>query len=81
MPEEYYCERCDGTDITTSTHADCRWDVVKQDFVEFSLYDEGTDYCNTCKGESDCYWREVTDVKTLAKIAIHKGDNHDRTSN
>ena len=75
MPEEVYCTRCDGNDISTSTFADCRWDTIKQDFVVYSLCDGGTDYCNTCHREADSEWREITDLKTLAKIAIHKIDD------
>ena len=79
MPDELYCKHCGGTDVISEGYV--VWDAVTQKFDFDSACDEGTDYCTTCDGESNCYWREITDLKTLAKIAIHKGDNHDHTSN
>ena len=79
MPEQIYCTECGSTDIVYD--ADCKWDVVKQDFVDFDPVGRSSQFCRICADEVFCEWREVTDVKTLAKIAIHKGDNHDHTSN
>ena len=77
MLKDYYCTECGSTDVVHTM--DCRWDVVKQDFVDFDLQERR--FCRTCEAGVYCDWMEVTDLKTLAKIAIHKGDNHDHTSN
>ena len=72
MPDELYCTECGSTDVISEGYV--AWDAVTQKSVVFSISDGGVDYCNTCDEETSCYWREITDVKILAKIAIHNGD-------
>lgn len=65
MPKEFYCPDCGGTDLTVDGY--CNWDVVEQEFVLNSVRDS-YDFCNDCDDQVYGDWREVTDVKTLAKI-------------
>ena len=72
MPKEFYCPTCGGTNITSD--ARCKWDVVEQKFVlDYASRDE-YDYCNDCNDQVDADFREVTDVKTLAMLAIRNAD-------
>ncbi len=68
-PEEYYCIACGGTNITVEAY--CYWDNVKQDFADFETADAGWDNCADC-GHDGADFRPITDVKTLAQIAIKK---------
>ena len=72
MPKEFYCTDCGGTNLTADAY--CNWDVVKQTFVLHSASRDSYDYCNDCGEEVGADFREVTDVKTLAKLAIHNAD-------
>ena len=67
-PEEFYCTNCGGTDITVE--ALCYWDNVTQTFTNFEVVNEGYDYCADCEDRADVEFRPITDVKTLAQIAI-----------
>ena len=69
MPEEFYCTECGGTNIISD--AECRWDVVTQRFGSFEVSDGGIDFCLDCSDECGGEWRDITDLKPLAKIAIH----------
>jgi hypothetical protein len=72
QPEEYYCTDCGGTDITVEAY--CSWDNVEQKFAHFETADEGYDYCADCEDERKGAFRPITDVKTLAQIAIAKSE-------
>jgi hypothetical protein len=72
QPEEYYCTDCGGTDITVEAY--CSWDNVEQKFAHFETADEGYDYCADCEDERKGAFRPITDVKTLAQIAITKSE-------
>ena len=79
MPKEIYCKQCDGTEIVheAGRRWDVVWDAVTQDFVKQNFVDFDTQerkFCCTCDADVDYVWREITDVKTLAKIVIHKED-------
>ena len=67
-PEEYCCTDCGGTDITVEAY--CYWDNVKQDFADFEVAAEGWDYCADCEDRATAEFRPITNVKTLAQIAI-----------
>jgi hypothetical protein len=69
MPEEFYCTECGGTNIQVD--AECKWDEVRQDWGHFEVKDGGIDYCLDCSDECRGEWRDSTDLKTLARIAIH----------
>lgn len=69
MPEGFYCTTCGGTNI--QVEAECKWDEVRQDWGHFEVKDGGYDHCYDCDGECDADFREITDLKTLARIAIH----------
>ena len=68
-PEEYYCTACGGTNIIAEAY--CSWDSVAQMWVFDQVIDEGYDYCTDCE-DSAGEFRPITDVKTLAQIAIKK---------
>ena len=71
-PLENYCTKCGNTEIISE--ATCSWDVVTQDWTNYEVeLHDGNDECAVCYSKK-CEFRYVTDVKTLAKIAIHKGD-------
>jgi hypothetical protein len=72
QPEEYYCTDCGGTDITVEAY--CSWDNVEQKFAHFETADEGYDYCADCEDQRKGAFRPITDVKTLAQIAIVKSE-------
>ena len=69
MNEEFYCTSCGGTDLIAGAYSN--WDVAEQRFVLHSVDDEN-DYCNDCSKRVFGEFREVTNVKTLALLAIHK---------
>ena len=69
QPEEFYCTECGGTDI--SSEAWCAWDKFEQKFAHFDVADAGYDYCADC-GHDRAEFRPITDVKTLAQIAIRR---------
>ena len=71
IPVEYYCTACGGTGIIMD--ATCHWDTTKQEFVDLCVSDQDIQWCYTCEAETTVDERQITDVKTLAKIAIHKG--------
>tara|TARA_R110002072_G_scaffold190828_1_gene347732 strand:+ start:576 stop:824 length:249 start_codon:yes stop_codon:yes gene_type:complete len=71
-PEEYCCTDCGGTDITVEAY--CNWDSVEQKFAHYETADEGYDYCADCEDRVRGRFRPITDVKTLAQIAIKKED-------
>jgi len=70
MPKELYCPDCGGTDLTVDGY--CNWDVVEQKFVLYGPSRDEYDFCEDCSVHVHSEWREVTDVKTLARLAIHK---------
>jgi hypothetical protein len=78
QPEEYYCTDCGGTDITVEAY--CSWDNVEQKFAHFETADEGYDYCADCEDERKGAFRPITDVKTLAQIAIQKDEANEASS-
>ena len=69
-PEEYYCTNCGGTNIIVEAY--CVWDNVDQKWVHDEVMDEGYDYCSDCNEQTAGSFRPVTDVKTLAQIAINR---------
>ena len=81
-PIEHYCVDCGDTDV--ELYATCKWDTINQKFFEWSpgasfgsaagVWTElEGQWCNTCSNDSTVKVRHITDVKKLAKIAIHKG--------
>jgi len=76
--EEYYCPDCGGTDITVEAY--CYWDNVEQKFAHFETADEGYDYCAGCEDQCRGDFRPITDVKTLAQIAIEKEEANAATA-
>ena len=68
-PEEYCCTNCGGTDITVEAY--CYWDSVAQMWVHDQVISEGYDHCMDCDHERGEF-RPITDVKTLAQIAINR---------
>lgn len=77
QPEEFYCTTCGGTDITVEAY--CYWDTAEQKFAHFETVDEGYDYCTDCDEQTAGSFRPVTDVKTLAQIAIKKEEANEAT--
>ena len=69
MLKDFYCPDCGGTDLTAEGY--CTFDAVKQEFVLDSVCDE-YEFCEDCSEHVHGEWRELADVKTLAKLAIHK---------
>ena len=67
QPQELYCKTCGGTNVTS--FADCGWDVVTQSFSFFDVRSED-DYCADCEDRATGEFRPITDLKTLAQIAI-----------
>lgn len=78
QPEEFYCTDCGGTDITVEAY--CYWDNVEQKFAHFETADEGYDYCADCEDQCRGDFRPITDVKTLAQIAIQKEEANAATA-
>ena len=72
QPEEFYCTGCGSTDITRE--AICYWDNVTQSYADFEVVPEGYDWCGACSSHGRCDFRPITDVKTLAQIAIQKSE-------
>ena len=72
QPKEYYCVGCGSTDIIIEAH--CYWDNVTQGYADFQLSDEGRDWCTECEDQSTGAFRAITDIKTLAQIAIVKSE-------
>ena len=70
QPEEYYCTDCGGTNIVAE--ASCSWDITTQKWAYFEVEDEGYDYCHDCNDQCIGGFRPITDVKSLAQIAINK---------
>jgi len=68
MLKEFYCTSCGGTDLTADAYCSCKWNVEEQKFVLHSEHRSENDYCNDCSEHVHADFREVTDVKTLAKI-------------
>jgi hypothetical protein len=73
--EEYYCTSCGGTNMAVEAY--CSWDNVEQKFVHDETADEGHDYCGDCEDHAQGDFRPITDVKTLAQIAIQKEEAND----
>ena len=71
-PHEYYCTGCGSTDMTSEAY--CQWDNVTQGYADFQVSDEGRDWCTECEDQSTGAFRAITDVKTLAQIAIGKSE-------
>ena len=71
-PEEFYCTTCNGTDITAEAY--CVWDSVEQKWAHYEVVEEGYDYCETCMDQTTGSFRPITDVKTLAQIAIKQNE-------
>jgi hypothetical protein len=69
QPGEYYCTDCGGTNIVAE--ASCSWDITTQKFSHFEVSDGGWDSCADC-GHDGADFRRITDVKSLAQIAINK---------
>jgi hypothetical protein len=69
MPEGFYCTTCDGTNI--QVEAEAEWDAVRQEWQIFDITLDGSWFCSDCDGQCDADFREITDLKTLARIAIH----------
>ena len=69
-PEEFYCTTCGGTDIQAEAY--CYWDVAAQTWAYYEVVDEGFDFCADCEEQTAGSFRPITDVKTLAQIAIKK---------
>jgi hypothetical protein len=76
--DEFYCTDCGGTDITVEAY--CSWDNVEQKFAHFETADEGYDYCADCEDQRKGAFRPITDVKTLARIAIQKDEANEASS-
>jgi hypothetical protein len=72
QPEEFYCPDCGGTDITAE--ASCSWDNAEQKWGYYEVKDDGYDYCMDCEDQRKGAFRPITDVKTLAQIAIVKSE-------
>ncbi|MDB4725586.1 hypothetical protein OAF44_03595 [Akkermansiaceae bacterium] len=75
-PEEYYCTNCGGPNITVEAY--CVWDNVEQKFAHFETADEGYDYCADCEDQAHGDFRPITDVKTLAQIAIEREEAREK---
>ena len=69
QPEELYCTDCGSTNILSEAY--CSWDTIAQKYAYFEVTDEGWDSCADC-GHDAAMFRPVTDVKTLAQLAINK---------
>ena len=72
QPEEFYCTGCGSTDMTAEAY--CLWDNVTQSYAGFKVVDEGNDWCEACSSHRTGYFRPITDIKTLAQIAIKKSE-------
>ena len=70
QPEEFFCTECDGTDIIAEAY--CSWDITTQKWSYYEVVDEGYDYCHDCNDQRIGGFRPITDVKSLAQIAINK---------
>lgn len=68
-PYKLACSRCGSTEI--ESQAVCYWNEVTQSFSDFRVEDGGSDVCTDCGGYR-AEFLPVTDVKTLAQIAIMK---------
>ena len=71
-PEEFYCTNCGGTDLRAEAY--CYWDVAAQTWAHYEVVDEGYDYCADCNDQTTGSFRPITDLKTLAQIAIQKSE-------
>jgi len=69
-PEEFYCTGCGSTDMTSEAY--CYWDNVTQSYADFEVVDEGNDWCEACSSHRTGDFRPITDLKTLAQIAIKR---------
>jgi hypothetical protein len=69
QPEEFFCTDCGGTNIIAE--ATCYWDITTQKWAHFEVADEGWDNCADC-GHDGADFRTITDIKSLAQIAIKK---------
>jgi len=70
QPEEFFCTECDGTDIVAE--ALCYWDITTQKWSYYEVMVEGYDYCHDCNDRRIGDFRSITDVKSLAQLAIKK---------
>jgi len=81
QPEEYYCTVCGGANMTVEVSY--YWDNVTQTFAPFETADEGRSkggsYCAEC-GHVSANFRPITDVKTLAQIAIKREEANAATA-
>ena len=69
QPQELYCTDCGSTNV--KSFADCEWDVVTQSFSYFDVHSDD-DYCADCEDRATGKFRPITDLKTLAQIAIKR---------
>ena len=69
MPEGFYCTTCGGTNI--QVEAEAEWDAVRQEWHLCDITIGGSWFCYDCDGQCDADFRDITDLKTLARIAIH----------
>lgn len=68
-PQEFCCTACGGTNVVAEAY--CSWDRLEQMWVHEEFVDEGYDHCADCEN-SAAEFRPITDVKTLAQIAINR---------
>ena len=78
QPEKYCCTACGGTNITVEAY--CVWDNVEQKFAHYEVVDEGYDYCVDCEDQRTGAFFPITDVKTLAQIAIKREEANEATA-
>ena len=69
QPEEYCCADCGSTEVMVEAY--CYWDNVTQRFAHYETADDGWDNCSDC-GHDRGEFRPITDLKTLARIAIKR---------
>ena len=69
QPEGFYCTKCGSDEMIAE--AFCYWDITTQKWAHFEAKEDGWDSCADC-GNAQGEFRPITDVKTLAQIAISK---------
>lgn len=84
MAQAWHCSKCGGTN--TQVSATARWDVDKQEWVLEDVDDSPYgDYCDDCAEYQFGEFRDVTDLKTAALVAINQNttsseDQHDNSN-
>ena len=80
MPtNEYACDQCGSTKVSVRAWFD--WDIIKQEWVRD--YSSDTTWCDDCGDDLPITARPITDLKTIAQIAIARekeSTQHDNTS-